>query len=428
MAIIPKNQPISISQVASALGAASNDLGTLCTHENINMWAKWKPVSFKSLGELTLEQQRSVSFGLFVPDSGIVNALSVSKAGEIADITTNEWEYSLKPTGGENSPYRLSDFRGYNHDAQPPIEVQFPSEGRSVNPDAQRYLNIWITVDPDRDFNSEYDIQGYDLLNGDLNLKEYKWVWVVRNPDTKEYTIGSASENILDSDGEVQSDVISIDISSFTQYVDPYEIYIGMAKWNGSDWAIMPVPNGGSSQMNKMPLKLSVIKDTISGGAGVADPLNSVFFSYDYNGVFRSADECTDEGSNSYVMGSSRGDISVKVELSNGAASATTISRSQFEMSVPERGTIVKPDMLYTVSGSTTTYANSITIPAKSGNTNGKVTCILTFRGVLSYITSTNINNNVELDIYRLNTGAKVNIWNGVLNYRKASSDGWSTK
>ena len=41
--------PLNTRDVGSVLGSASNDVGTLCTHANINMWAKFKPVPLRAM-------------------------------------------------------------------------------------------------------------------------------------------------------------------------------------------------------------------------------------------------------------------------------------------------------------------------------------------------------------------------------------------
>lgn len=41
--------PLNTRNVGSVLGSASNDVGTLCTHANINMWAKFKPVPLRAM-------------------------------------------------------------------------------------------------------------------------------------------------------------------------------------------------------------------------------------------------------------------------------------------------------------------------------------------------------------------------------------------
>ena len=98
------NSNISVAMVKAELGAATNDVGQLCIHPNINKWSKWKPVRHSSVNPLTVTQLENTGCGL-------------SRNGMY------EIEY-LKPTGGATSPYRLSDFRNYNHTAVPPVSVE----------------------------------------------------------------------------------------------------------------------------------------------------------------------------------------------------------------------------------------------------------------------------------------------------------------
>ena len=41
--------PVSIRDVQIATGCGDNDLGTLITNANINMWARFKPVRYPSV-------------------------------------------------------------------------------------------------------------------------------------------------------------------------------------------------------------------------------------------------------------------------------------------------------------------------------------------------------------------------------------------
>lgn len=91
--------------VANTIRVGSNDTGTLCSSSNINKWSKWKPVSYATPTSLTLEQLTSTNFGLNVTSNTDLD-------------NPKEWSY-VKPTGGALSPYRLGDFRGYNHSAKP---------------------------------------------------------------------------------------------------------------------------------------------------------------------------------------------------------------------------------------------------------------------------------------------------------------------
>ncbi len=101
---------ISTSLVATTIGETTNDVGALCQSNNINKWSKWKPVRKAQVTPMTAEDMKSVAYGLY---------------GDRYD----------KPQGGASSPFRLGDFRNYNHDAYPPISPMIISvDGQTTPP------------------------------------------------------------------------------------------------------------------------------------------------------------------------------------------------------------------------------------------------------------------------------------------------------
>lgn len=113
MATLP-NTDISIMDVHNILSDSSYDLGTLCTSSNINKWSKWKPISYNGLTiDNTILQNQN--WGLTVAHENNLNTL-ISRMSSELPIKYNS------PTGGTASPYRLGDFRNYNHSAVLPIE------------------------------------------------------------------------------------------------------------------------------------------------------------------------------------------------------------------------------------------------------------------------------------------------------------------
>lgn len=99
MAALP-NDKITTTLVANTLVVGSRDVGALCSHTSINPWSRYKPVNFES---------PSISGITRDALSGFV-------------INSRVLVYD-KPTGGANSPYRLGDFRGYNHTARRPANI-----------------------------------------------------------------------------------------------------------------------------------------------------------------------------------------------------------------------------------------------------------------------------------------------------------------
>ena len=115
------NTEISVPDVRDELGAATNDVGRLCIHPNINKWSKWKPVRHGSINPLTEAQLRSTNYGLGGQElSNIVAYNKQSGASGVVMDNPLIWGYS-KPIGTAISPYRLSDFRLYNKLAIPAI-------------------------------------------------------------------------------------------------------------------------------------------------------------------------------------------------------------------------------------------------------------------------------------------------------------------
>lgn len=112
--------------VASAIGAATNDVGQLCSHPNVNMWSKWKPVRFNSVNPITQANLEAVNYGIAWNSYASIEAVKLAYENREDVLNYN------KPRGGlYNEPYRLGDFRNYEHSAIQPIA------GASVTQQAQ---------------------------------------------------------------------------------------------------------------------------------------------------------------------------------------------------------------------------------------------------------------------------------------------------
>ena len=155
--------PVGVGDVRQVLGAATTDVGRLCTHVNVNKWAKYKPVRAAAvnldltayrdlwlpdfgvtahlpnyLGDVKAEPEKiyevdgaDVAFrmlnigGLTVPtiskSSGedeegfLLRAVRVIR--HLKESPELNWAYR-HPRGGADEPYRLTDFKGYRHDVR----------------------------------------------------------------------------------------------------------------------------------------------------------------------------------------------------------------------------------------------------------------------------------------------------------------------
>lgn len=97
------------------------DLGRLCTHSNINKWAKYKPIHHSGL-QILSESARTDRQG----DGEYYGVKIRMDSGDMASLHNVTFAYN-RPKGGASSPYRLSDFineagtAGYNHLAKPSV-------------------------------------------------------------------------------------------------------------------------------------------------------------------------------------------------------------------------------------------------------------------------------------------------------------------
>ena len=97
------------------------DLGRLCTHANINKWAKYKPIHHSGL-QILSESARTDRQG----DGEYYGVMIRMDSMDMSSLHNVTFAYN-RPKGGASSPYRLSDFineagtAGYNHLAKPSV-------------------------------------------------------------------------------------------------------------------------------------------------------------------------------------------------------------------------------------------------------------------------------------------------------------------
>ena len=127
--------PASITGVATVLGESDLEVYNLCTSDNINRWAKYKPQEFNTNKQLTLAQRKSAYMGLTPLEVDLaLTGNRIFYPGAVGDSTRTldsvvdgmaSWAYT-KPT----TNFRLADFSnpsgttgdsGYNHLAEPSL-------------------------------------------------------------------------------------------------------------------------------------------------------------------------------------------------------------------------------------------------------------------------------------------------------------------
>lgn len=113
------SEVLKLSQTGEQVSSRNTfDLADLCTHENINMWAKYKPfrssiMFFRQDGDPTKsdrdDEMRRQNYGIQPPEP--------RSSTDMVSCINDEWTYN-RPRGKNytyNEPYRLSDFINYSH-------------------------------------------------------------------------------------------------------------------------------------------------------------------------------------------------------------------------------------------------------------------------------------------------------------------------
>lgn len=89
------------------------DVGYICTHDNINMWSKKKPIRSSKPRPLTDQEFRDARHGMTIPTYVLYESMSASEVAKFDNGTiNNKWIYT-KPQDGDYK--RLTDFENYAH-------------------------------------------------------------------------------------------------------------------------------------------------------------------------------------------------------------------------------------------------------------------------------------------------------------------------
>lgn len=142
--------PVSVDDVKSLLGESSNDLATLCKSSKINVWAKYKPTVFPSPFPDDWYKSKDGNYGLNITVDNRVSSWSALVA-EYSKANNGYSNIYKRPSGGATSPYRLGDFRGYNHKAKPEISDYLAASNYMEDSQISLYVAYnAVTVDGDQ--------------------------------------------------------------------------------------------------------------------------------------------------------------------------------------------------------------------------------------------------------------------------------------
>lgn len=157
MAIVPDSNVNLATNIRNVLNAAGGNVTDDCLtffqeRANINKWAKYKPVSFHKDFEITEEEKGKIFYGMSIPQ---VDPYSL-------DVKENSMMKYTLPSGGEFSPFRLGDFKGYNTDCIPPFSWSIVS---SINLTADFLGSFFLDRDSDLSDMPLNNVMLYDILS-----------------------------------------------------------------------------------------------------------------------------------------------------------------------------------------------------------------------------------------------------------------------
>lgn len=149
--------PVSIYDVQRALNTGANDVGRLCSHQNINPWAKCKPIIaaniIRPLDYSRAEQVTNYHCGLTIVYSAsnfndflakVKSALTNSEYKYLNEYTAVKYD---RPTGTMAAPFRLTDFNGYRVNSYIDYTIHDESAGGDGLPISSVYSkNIQIDL------------------------------------------------------------------------------------------------------------------------------------------------------------------------------------------------------------------------------------------------------------------------------------------
>ncbi len=118
---------LRLSDVQRALGYFPGTVSKVCTYKGINKWARYKPVQSSRVDVPSRAQYEQMASDMQVcwgfDRTSFISGTSIGELCRQAALNGADWKYNVP----DSPPYRLSDFAGYDHYAQPPCSLSLPS-------------------------------------------------------------------------------------------------------------------------------------------------------------------------------------------------------------------------------------------------------------------------------------------------------------
>lgn len=152
--------PVSIDDLKNLFGEGSGDLATLCTSPKINVWAKYKPTVYPSPFPDDWYKAKDGNYGINITvENGKNNWKDL--VAEYSKANNGYGTLYDKPTGGASSPFRLGDFRGYFHNANPEVRDYLGKNVFIRESDNNQILTEYNAISADGDQVSYFDFAAF---------------------------------------------------------------------------------------------------------------------------------------------------------------------------------------------------------------------------------------------------------------------------
>jgi len=258
--------PIQISDPKQAMAHNSNDLGTLCKSDSVNLFAKYKPLRFTSGGTQPVAiQADNENFSDYyenlwkgdVREEGNKNSGYTYENGNKIP-TLFQGTYSANTSGGTTDVTQYSDTSGTKY---PYLRV-FVAQGPVVSGETSRvtwdnvFSRDWITKKWDRDLPNVYRLS--DFANYDNNCGELFTInWpsgITLNANQKAFEIRGRVNNRDNDKGLKPSDYDNI--KNLCLKIGSYEVRNTFSGNNTIDFYVQkPVWNGKTSISPKLYIR-----------------------------------------------------------------------------------------------------------------------------------------------------------------------------
>lgn len=433
------------TDIASVLGISGTDLGICCTSGSINKWAKFKPFRCNQVGIVPVvdvngypTKQTAVgshyryltdaNCGLYVNfrsqsrDACLQKVIAMMNAGNDDDI----WTYQPPRGGSYSEPYRLVDFCGYNRNAMPFLwqsNLAYKRIQYRGNVDYGKVFNFTIDVYDSNNESIFGMIEASDLLDGTYNGNNLYYFCVICNPSIVNsfstsdiYSISKASQPIADTDGRSAPFTMTMATGglwlqgNYATYMSrtsmrKFKVFHILGRYDGSSYTFLPIPYSADfppitdleiqTDRTYVEFDISALANFASNGTAIS--------------------QLTFQDINNDIAIHAWTGVTVKLDLTNTATTAQTINFGEVYCQTNCHSEPVACTAVY--NGSYQAISNSVTVPAKSGNTPGRTSIYMTFNGLFDF----DNNNNMPIN----NTDVEISFWGESNNNPTISAMTW---